>query len=208
MRQRDVCGAGFEPFPADAANADDGVLAIGAGLALEAERIFEVESDDGVAREFQKEKSQRANGDGSERFCFCQPSPMSAWRSCTSASVAASSLSIRSSALTPKPLRPLTIDEGLLCVFGREFVTHLGGAAWGEHDKCVGEVNGIVGGFRVAETAQGFRDDVLHIRLARVDDVVDRNGRFGEMRRGGIGLESGRGPDRFAFRQRRAICGS
>ncbi len=51
----------------------------------------------------------------------------------------------------------------------------------------------------VAETAQRFGDDVLHVRLARVDDVVNRNGGLGKMRSGRIALESGGGPNRFAF---------
>ena len=47
----------------DVAGADDGVLNVGAGLALEAERIFEVEGDDGVARELEHEVAQSADGD-------------------------------------------------------------------------------------------------------------------------------------------------
>ena len=47
----------------DVGGADDGVLDVGAGLAFEAEGVFEVEGDDGVAGEAQHEVAERADGD-------------------------------------------------------------------------------------------------------------------------------------------------
>ena len=47
----------------DVGGADDGVLDVGAGLALEAERVFEVEGDDRVAGKAQHEVAKRADRD-------------------------------------------------------------------------------------------------------------------------------------------------
>jgi hypothetical protein len=101
------------PLPAsfrlaeDVARPHHGVLNVGAGLALEAQRIFEVEGDHRVARELEHEVAQRADRNLLGNLLpFRSSRPV--WRASTSARVAAMSLSIRSSALTPKPLRPLT----------------------------------------------------------------------------------------------------
>ena len=66
----------------------------------------------------------------------------------------------------------------------------------------------LFGGFGVAEAAQRFGDDILHVGLARVDDVVNRSCGLGEMRSSGIALEGGRGPNRFTFGRVLAICDS
>ena len=47
----------------DVGGADDGVLDVGAGLAFEAEGVFEVEGDDGVAGEAEHEVAEGADGD-------------------------------------------------------------------------------------------------------------------------------------------------
>ena len=50
-------------FAEDVGGADDGVLDVGAGLAFEAEGVFEVEGDDGVAGEAEHEVAEGADGD-------------------------------------------------------------------------------------------------------------------------------------------------
>jgi hypothetical protein len=68
----------------DVAGADHGVLNVGAGLALEAQRILEVEGDDGVARELEHEVAQRADGDLlGDRWRPASSRPV--WRASTSA---------------------------------------------------------------------------------------------------------------------------
>ena len=56
--------SGSAPLRRIPADADDGVLAVGAGFAFEAECIFEIKRDDRVARKFQEKKTQGADGDG------------------------------------------------------------------------------------------------------------------------------------------------
>ena len=56
-------GFGGAGFAEDVGGADDGVLDVGAGLAFEAERVFEVEGDDGVAGEAEHEVAEGADGD-------------------------------------------------------------------------------------------------------------------------------------------------
>src|SRR5581483_8825415 len=65
---RDLRGAGFQALPANPANAYHGILNVRAGLALKAERILEVESDDGVARKLQQKEAERPDRDGVRRL--------------------------------------------------------------------------------------------------------------------------------------------
>ena len=51
-------------FAENVARANHGILAIRSGLAVEAKRILEIESDDGRACELEQEIAQRAYGDG------------------------------------------------------------------------------------------------------------------------------------------------
>ena len=53
----------------DVGGADDGILHVGAGLTFKAERVSEVEGDDGVACEAQHEVAQRADGDLARDLC-------------------------------------------------------------------------------------------------------------------------------------------
>ncbi len=58
-----MSGSGFG-LAEDAAGADYGVLDVGAGFSFEAERVFEVEGDDGIAGVLEHEVTQRSDGDG------------------------------------------------------------------------------------------------------------------------------------------------
>ncbi len=181
-------------FAEDVADAHHGVLNVRAGLALEAERVFEVEGDHGIARELEHEVAQRADGDlvgdllplG---FGIAPVPPV--WRASTSARVAAMSLSIRSSALTPKPLRPLTSMYGSSVLFG-DVVAKFHGAARRERDHLVAEVRVVIGLVGVAHAAQRLDHVGLRIGLARVDHVVDGRG-AAEVRMGLLALD-GRDP--------------
>jgi hypothetical protein len=95
-------------FAEDVADADDGVLDVGAGFALEAERVFEVEGDDGAAGELEHEVAQRADGDLLGDLLAFGFGAVGLAGVVSALRVARMSLSMRSSALTPKPLRPLT----------------------------------------------------------------------------------------------------
>ena len=171
-----VCRAGFGAFAADAADADYGVLAIGAGFAFKAEGVFEVKGDDGVAREFQQEETERAYGDGVGGLLLFR---FAHFR------VALLDFGERGGfefvdqvvGFDAEAFAAADLDERQLGFFGSEFVAQFGGAARSEHHEGVGQMDGVLGGFGVAEAAQGFRDHILHVRLARVDDVVNRRWR-------------------------------
>ena len=63
-------------------------------------------------------------------------------------------------------------DVGLFRVLGRNFVAELLGAARRQRDHIVGEMLQPIGLFGVAERAESLLDDLLRVRLARIDDVV------------------------------------
>ena len=70
----------------DVARAHGGVLHVGAGLALEAEGLLQVEGDHRIARELQQEIAQRADGDLRWPPCGSAPRRSSGWRDATSSS--------------------------------------------------------------------------------------------------------------------------
>ena len=70
-------------------------------------------------------------------------------------------------------------------------VAEFGGAARSERDHLVRKMSVVVGGFVVAESAQGFDDGVLRFRLAGVDHVVD----FGDIAEVGMILLALHGRD-------------
>ena len=80
--------------------------------------------------------------DATER---CSSGVASACREDTSSSAFSISLSIRSSAFTPRPLRPETSTYGRLLIFVGKRNAQLGAAARRERHHFVGEVNRLVG---------------------------------------------------------------
>ena len=91
----------------------------------------------------------------------------------TSAKALASSLSSRSSALTPSPLRPETSWKALSLVLGRDRRAQLLQALRREGHHLVGEVDGLGRLGLELEGPQALDDDFLEVGLAGVDDVVD-----------------------------------
>src|SRR5467141_651814 len=57
----DVRCASFRALPANSSNPHYCVLAVGPGLALKAQRVFEIEGDDRAASKLQQKKSQRTH---------------------------------------------------------------------------------------------------------------------------------------------------
>ncbi len=137
-------GIRFRAFAHDSVHAHDGILHVGSGLALEAERILEIEGDDRRAREAQQEIAQRADGDGVRdgralvlgRFGVALVNFLS--RAC----LEPVEQIVGFHALA---LAPAHFDVGLLRVLGGNFVADFLRAARRERDDVVREVLQIVG---------------------------------------------------------------
>ena len=82
-----------------------------------------------------------------------------------------SSWSIRSSALTPIPLRPRHLEDLVLPLGLRAQEAELAGGGRRQGDHLVGEVDRALGLGGVAERLQAGADDLLEVALADVDDV-------------------------------------
>ena len=90
----------------DVLRAHQRVLQVGARVALEGERLVEVEGDDAGGGRLDHEEAQRGGGDLRAPAASSSSPPSSRLRSAISSRAFASSWSSRSSALTPIPLRP------------------------------------------------------------------------------------------------------
>src|SRR5258708_22238297 len=77
------------------------------------------------------------------------------------------------------------LDVGTRLVFVAERVAEFGGAARRERDHLVGEMGVVIGGFVMAESAEGFDYRVLRFGLAGVGHLV---GFCGVARGGGVPL--------------------
>ena len=167
MRKSGCCSASFAE---DVARAHDGVLAVGAGLAVEAERILEIEGDDGRARELQQEIAQRADGDavGDGRALGFGRFGVARVHFGARGGFQAIEQVVGLDALS---LAAADLDVGLARVLLGERVAHFGGAARRERHHLVGKVSGARGLVVEAERAQAGDDHVLQVRLARVNHV-------------------------------------
>ncbi len=154
-------------FAEDVADADDGVLNVGAGLAFEAERVFEVESDDGVARELEHEVAQRADGDLLGDLRGGSASGLAAWRVVDLGLRGGDELVDQVVGLDAEALAAADFDVGLLLVFFGDVVAEFDGAARRERDHLVAEVGVVVGLLGVAHAAQRLDDVGLRVGLAR-----------------------------------------
>ncbi len=85
------------------------------------------------------------------------------------------------------------LDPGAGFFFFAELVAEFGGATRREGDHLVREMRVAVGGFVVAQAAQGFDNRVLGFGLAGVDYVVD----FGDIAK--VGMILGGARDRRAW---------
>ena len=182
----------FELAP-DVARAHGGVLHVGAGLALEAERFLEIESNHGIARVFEQEIPQRADGDlGRDHALlfgrgFGVPGGDLGQR-------LFDELVDEVVRLDAEPLAAGHLDVGTAAILFGKLDAQLGAASGRERHHLVGEMHGARGLLGETELAQAGHDDVLEIALARIDDVVDARGvaERGPARRLGLG---GRDPD-------------
>ena len=116
--QRGQHAGGVEPLAVlqlgeDVVGADHGVLQVGAALPFEAQRLVDVERDDLAARELHHEVAHGRDRRSSPPSAAPRPAVSSVLRRATSSAALSVSRSIRSSALTPRPLRPDTSTNGL-----------------------------------------------------------------------------------------------
>src|ERR1700687_2763716 len=73
----------------------------------------------------------------------------------------------------PKTFTPAYLDVAARLVFLAQVVAEFRRAAWSQRDHLVGEVRVMLSGLTMAESAQGFDDRVLRLRLTGVDNVVN-----------------------------------
>ena len=176
--------------------AHHGVLAVGAGFALEAEGVLEVEGDGGRAREFQQEIAQRADGDGVRDGGALHVGRVR---------VALIHFGARGGfqaveqivGFHAEAFAAADFDVRLLRVFLAQRVAEFGGAARRERHNFVGKMNRAVGLFFVAERAQARGHDILQIRLPRVDHVVHDRG----------AAKCGRARNRLQWQRWTTACG-
>ena len=155
------------------ARAHGGVLHVGAGLALEAQRLLQIESDHRIARELQQEIAQRADGDLGGHLRAAAPRGV--------VGVARRHLFQRLGdqavhqvvGLHAQALAAGDLHVGPLAVFLGKRNAQLGAAARRQRHHLVGEVHRAVRLLVVAQAAQARHHHVLQIRLPRVDHVVD-----------------------------------
>ena len=121
--------------------------------------------------ELQHEVTQRA-----DRDLPCDrarsSSGASGCRESTSSSAFAISRSIRSSALTPRPFAARDLDIGSPAVLLGELDAEFSAGRRSQRDHLIGEVHGCIRLLLEAECPQAGDDDILQVRLARIDDVV------------------------------------
>ena len=167
----------IEPFAflqlgEDVVGANGRVLQIRTALPLEAEGLVDVEGDDFAARELDHEVADRRGRDRLPRFARTSSGPNSGLRCATSAAALSVSRSSRSSAFTPRPLRPDTSTNGLpasslVCV------AELARGRVRQRDHLVRVVDRPPSLFREPEHGQRLLEQLLQVRLPRVDDVAD-----------------------------------
>ncbi len=158
-------GFGGVGLAEDVGGADDGVLDVGAGLAFEAEGVFEVEGDDGVAGEAEHEVAEGADGD------LCRDGEAFGGFDLGVAGVyfgfgCGDELVEEVVGFDAEALAAADFDVGLGAVFVADGVAEVDGAAGREGDHLVAEVGVVVGGFGVAHAAKGRDDVVLRVVLA------------------------------------------
>ena len=165
-------GICFRALSHNSVHAHDGVLHVGSGLAFEAERVLEIERDDGRAREAQQKITQRADGDRVRdgRALLLGRFGVALINFLPRACLEPVEQVVGFHALA---LAAADFDVRFLGILGRNFVAHLLCAARGERDDVVREMLQIVGLLRMTEGAKARDDNLLRIRLPRVNDVED-----------------------------------
>ena len=158
-------------FAENIARAHDGILAIGPRLALEAERVAEVESDDGRARELQQEVAQRADGDGMRNVSAFGFGGLGVARIHFGARCRFQSIE-QVVGLHSQSLAPAHFHVRLARLLFRERVSHLRGATRRKRHHVIRKMDRTRGLFLKTQRAQPGHNDVLQIRLPRIDDVV------------------------------------
>ncbi len=188
----------FAQFSKDIFGAHDGVLAVRARFSFETERVLEVECDNCGARELEQEISQCADSD---RVRDC--GPFGVWQ----CGVALVHFGPRGGFQAVKqivrfhaqPLAAADFHVRLLRFFLAQCVFKLGGATRRKRYDLVGKVNRAISLLVETQRTKSRDDDVLQIRLSRINDVVNQ----GSVSEGGrIGRAAARnaGPKRLAVR--------
>ena len=152
---------------------------VGAGFALEAERVFEVEGDDGVARVLEHEVAQRADGD-----LFGDLLAHGFGIGSGSAGLARVDFGARGGdelvdqvvGLDAEALASADFDVGFFLVLIGDAIAEFFRAAGRERDHLVAEVGVVIGLGGVAHAAQRLDDVGLRVGLARVNHVIDGRG--------------------------------
>ena len=165
----------FAQLAENISRAHDGVLAVRPGFAFKAERVLEVKGDDGRAREFEKKISQGADGDGVRdggafdvgriRMALIHFGARGGFQAVE-----------QIVGFYAQALAAADFDVRFLRVFLAQRVAEFGGAARRERHNFIGKMNRAVGLFFEAERSKPRDDDILQIRLPRIDDVVHDGG--------------------------------
>ena len=88
--------------------------------------------------------------------------------------VAASSMSSKSSAFTPNPLRPLTSTYGLFASSARKLVSHLRRASRRQRHNFIRQMNRPLRLLPMPQRPQPLRHHLLQIRLPRINHVINQ----------------------------------
>ena len=171
-------------------------MAIGPRLALEAERVAEVESDDGGARELQQEVAQRPDGDGMRNVSAFGFGGLGVPRVHFPPRCRLQFIEqiVRLHSLS---LAPAHLHVRLAHLFFRELVSHLRGATRRKRHHVIRKMDRTRGLFLKTQRAQPGHNDVLQIRLPRIDHVIHDVG-MPELRRARFALIGRAGPQRVA----------
>src|SRR5215467_9954305 len=201
------CGGrrSFCAFAANPANAHNRVLAIWPRFSFKTQGILEIESDNRAARYLKEKKSKCTDGNrmrGMLLLLFAHfRMPLLGF-----AQSRLFQLVHQVVRFYTKSLAAAHVHKGALGIFWRKFITQFRGAARGQHDEGVGQMDGIPGSFCVAEPAQTLVDNILRISLPRINHVVDRRGGFAKVRGARFRSSSGRSPNGLTSRHTRPFA--
>src|SRR5580698_47958 len=159
-------------FAKNVGGANHRVLRVRAGLAFEAQRLFEIEGDHGRLGELEHEVAQSANGDlagdggalGVPELGMASVDFLSRRGNQSVDQI----VGFYSEALAARDFNVWT-----RFVFLRKLVTQVGGATRGKRDHLIRKMGVVVGLLVVAESAESFNYGVLRLGLAGVNHIVD-----------------------------------
>ena len=167
------CRPAFGELAENVVGPHDGILHVRSGFAVEVQGLFEVEGDDRVAREPEQEIAEGAHRDDAGDACRRPSRQAPRCRACTSVSALAWSCVQKVIGLDPEPLASGDLDVGAFLILFRELVSELLAASRAESHHFIREVDRIPGLLFVSESLEPLQHDMLQIRLAAVDHVVD-----------------------------------